>query len=120
MGDLVPLLDARDVPKLKHLGLRNSEYSDELIPLLAKSSLLAQLTSLDLSMGTLSEAGCQAILDHAAAFAHLASLDLSECFVPATLVERLSKVCAAVKVGDQRKPSDWNNENGGRYVAVGE
>jgi uncharacterized protein (TIGR02996 family) len=121
VDDLLPLLEARAVPRLTHFGLRNSEYTDALVPLLANSKLLKQLKSLDLSMGTLSEAGCQAILDHAAAFAHLESLDLSQSFVPEAMFDRLRAVCAKVNLDEQREPYDWEDaENGGRYVAVGE
>lgn len=121
VDDLLPLLEAANVPKLKHLGLRNSEYSDAFVGTLAKSKLLKQLKSVDLSMGTLSESGCQAILDNAAAFSHLDSLNLSECFVPESMFDALQKVCAGVNVNEQREPHDWgDDENGGRYVAVGE
>lgn len=121
VDDLRSLLDARNVPKLKHLGLRNCEYTDTFVGELAKSKLLKQLTSLDLSMGMLSEAGCQAILDDAAAFAHLQSLNLSESFVPEAMFDRLKQVCAGVNVDEQREPYDWEDAaNGGRYVAVGE
>lgn len=120
VDDWIPLLEATHVPKLTHLGLRNSEYTDVFVGVLAKSKLLTQLKSVDFSMGTLSEAGCQALLDNAAAFAHLDSLNLSECFVPEAMFDGLKKVCAGVNVSGQREPHDWDDENGGRYVAVGE
>jgi uncharacterized protein (TIGR02996 family) len=118
--DWLPLLEATAVPKLTHLGVRNSEYTDALVKLLVGSKLLKQLTSLDLSMGTLGETGAQLILENAPAFAHLEALNLSESFVPVTMFEGLKKVCAKVDVTEQREPSDYREETGGRYVAVGE
>jgi uncharacterized protein (TIGR02996 family) len=118
--DWLPLLEARAAPKLTHLAVRNSEYTDALVGLLVSSKLLPQLTSLDLSMGTLGEVGAQLILDNAKAFAHLTELNVSESFVPVTMFEALRKVCAKVDVTEQREPSDYREETGGRYVAVGE
>ncbi len=119
VDDLRPLLEARAVPRLRHFGLRNCEYSDEFVHVLAKSKLLEQLTSVDLSMGTLSARGCQTLLEYAPAFAHLELLDLNDCYVPEVMFDRLMAVCAQVNV-DRQRGSSAGGGNDERYVAVGE
>jgi predicted DNA-binding WGR domain protein len=49
-------------PKLVHLGLQNAENQDAVIDVALASPVLAQLRSLDLSMGTTSDAGARALL----------------------------------------------------------
>jgi uncharacterized protein (TIGR02996 family) len=68
---LAPLFTGEGVPKLRHLGLMNAEFQDDIAIALAKSPLLAQLETVDLSMGTLKDVGAQAILAAADKCKHL-------------------------------------------------
>ncbi len=77
LEDLKALL--REVPeKVRHLGLRNLPFTDELIAPLATSAVLKRLMQLDLSFGVLLERGSQLLEQHAAAFAHLELLDVTD------------------------------------------
>src|SRR5262249_22533987 len=61
--DLAPLLgDAARFPKLRSLGLCDSEYTDAIAIALAGAPLLGRLEALDLSLGTLSDEGAEALL----------------------------------------------------------
>ncbi|MGN6108662.1 MAG: TIGR02996 domain-containing protein, partial [Kofleriaceae bacterium] len=51
--DVAPLLARTDLPRLRHLGLRNAAFTDALCPLIVASPLVRQLRSLDLSLGCL-------------------------------------------------------------------
>lgn len=74
--DLAPLL--RELPKtVRHLGLRNLPCTKELIPMLAASAVLQQLTEVDLSLGVLYD-GAAMLEQHAKAFAHLKVLDVTD------------------------------------------
>ena len=84
LDDLAPLLAARGVPALRHLGILDSELTDGLIARLATSKLLPQLHSLDLSNGNAGEVAAAALVEHAPRFRHLASLDLSGNFIDYT------------------------------------
>ncbi|HWY76762.1 MAG TPA: STM4015 family protein, partial [Verrucomicrobiae bacterium] len=61
--DLQPILEGKRFPKLKYLGLRNSEIVDEIAPVLVNSPILRELEVLDLSNGNLSDVGGQALLN---------------------------------------------------------
>ncbi len=118
--DLLPLLERTDLPKLRHLGLKNSEIGDELPALLARTPLLRQLDELDLSMSTFGDAGAEALLANAPAFTHLTLIDVSESYLTPPVAARLHAVFPAANVKGQRKPDDWGSGELHRYCSVGE
>jgi predicted DNA-binding WGR domain protein len=73
VDDLAPLLAGDRFPALEHLGLQDSDQADAIAAAVAKSPLLARLQGLDLSMGTLSDEGGEALLasPHVRALRHL-------------------------------------------------
>src|SRR5262249_2977768 len=73
--DIAPLLKPNVFPKLRYLGLKNSEIQDEIAGVIAMAPVLNQLEVLDLSMGTLSDAGAKALLG-SPAIKKLKKLDL--------------------------------------------
>ena len=78
--ELKLLLAGGKAPALRHLGLRNCNFAQLLIAKLTSGKgapLLAQLSSLDLSMGSLSDVSLEEMLAHQERFAHLECLDLS-------------------------------------------
>jgi len=115
--DVARLLQAGLPATLKVLRLRNAEFTDELVGMIASSGILERLETLDLSMGTLSNDGCAGILANASTFAKLDRLDVSECFLNDEMIERLqSQLTSTEIVADEQKPDDDDF----RYVSVGE
>jgi uncharacterized protein (TIGR02996 family) len=117
---LEPLFTGEGLPKLEHLGLMNAEFTDDIAIGLARSPLLARLKSVDLSMGTLRDAGGQAILDAIDSFAHLEHLDLNHHYMSETVIKALRKALGKrVDVGGVQSPHNWGD--GDRfYTQVGE
>ena len=116
---LQPILDATGLPELRHLGLCNAEFTNELVAVLPKSKVLKQLETLDLSRGTLTDSGAEVLLANAAAFKHLKCLDVTRNLLSTKAAKSLAKLCADVVLGHQRRDySDEEDEH--RYVAVGE
>jgi uncharacterized protein (TIGR02996 family) len=115
-NDVQLLLDRTDLPKLRHLGLRNAAFTDELPERLAASPLLRQLTQLDLSLGCMSDAGAQALARHRAAFEHLELLDVSENFLTRAGLAALEGSAKQLVAKEQRESNDPDV----RYPAVGE
>jgi len=111
---LAPLLGGRVPSSLAHLGIVNCEFVPDLIEPLAKSPVVKQLRTLDLSAGVLMDQDVDVLLRHADAFHHLDRLDLSRNL----LEERAGEIYARLpnaKIDDQR-----DNEDDRRYVALGE
>jgi predicted DNA-binding WGR domain protein len=119
IDDLMPLFSSTTLPKLEHLGLQNSHVQDEIAIALAGSKLLAQVGSVDMSMGTMREVGARALIANAKSFKHLKSLNLEDNYIPAELHAALIKAIPAVKLGRQRAPDNWNGEDH-YYTSVGE
>lgn len=118
---LADLFKGTGVPKLRHLGLKNCEWQDDVAVALAKAPVLAQLTSVDMSMGTLHGAGVEAMLKNASKFEHLERIDVSENFISDEQVEALRKAFGDKIDGldEQEEPDEWDDELH-YYTTVGE
>jgi predicted DNA-binding WGR domain protein len=117
---LRPLFSSKGLPKLMHLGLQNAEMQDEIAAELVKSKLLASVSSVDLSMGTMREAGARAILTNKDRFKHLKSLNLNTNYIPTALCTLLREALGSmVNVGRQNTPDMYDGE-ANYYTTVGE
>lgn len=103
-------------PTLRYLGLRDAEIADDLALWLATEPLVAQLSTLDLSLGTLGDAGAEALFNspHAAKLAHL---DLRHHYISPAWQAKLRSLPFKVTLDEAQDPED---NDGDRYVAVGE
>lgn len=112
--DLTPLLEGHLFPALKFLGLKNSDYQDEIAQMFAHAPILEQLDVLDFSMGTLTDEGAAALLD-SERVKTLKKLDLSHHFCTAEMMTKLEALPIEVDASDQQDEEDeW------RFVALGE
>ena len=112
-------------PKLKHLGIANAPWGNELAPLLVKSKVLKQLVTLDLSMSHLTDAGMKVYAASKDAFKHLSSIDFSRCVLEAEGKKLAKTLCKLVDVDGQDNLSDVGYDpddpsDTTRYTAVGE
>lgn len=78
------------MPALRHLGLREFTFVDDMVEQLAASPLLPRLESLDLSRSALTDKGARALLDHDA-FRGLARLDLRHHYLTDEAAERVRR-----------------------------
>jgi hypothetical protein len=101
-GRMRALLESLRVPALRHLGLCAAGFTDELVAMLATCPLSRQLESLDLSGGTLSDAGAGALR----AFTHLRELDASHAYLTPHVREQLATLGPRVVLGDPQSPDD--------------
>jgi hypothetical protein len=115
LNTIKALLDIGKYPKLRYLGLRDSQIADEIAIEIANAPHLKQLEVIDLSMGTLSDKGAQALLncDNIKA---LKKLDLHFHYLSTEMMEKLEGLGIEVDISDQQQ----EDENGDRYVAVSE
>jgi hypothetical protein len=93
LDDVLPLLDGRvALPALRRLGLRNAAFADELCEPLLRSPLLPQLTTLDLSLGVLSDDGAAILARGADRLAHLERLVVRENCLTAEGIAQLASI----------------------------
>jgi hypothetical protein len=122
VADLAPLLAAGHFPALRHLGLRNSEIQDEIAAAVAGAPVVAQLTSLDLSLGVLTDEGVTALLG-GQPLTHLTWLDLRHNFVTEPVARRLREALepAGVEVDLSERGEAWEDDGVvHRFTAVAE
>jgi uncharacterized protein (TIGR02996 family) len=105
-GDLGWIFAGENLGGVRRLGLASASFTDELALGLAGSRVLAQLESLDLSLGTLSDAGARAIIGNAAAFRHLRELDLSHAYLSDDVRAALASLGPHVVLDDPQSPDD--------------
>ena len=108
-----PLLAGTKLPALTHLGLCNCEFTDELCERLATAPILPQLRSLDLSMGTMSMDGVQALLRTPEAFARLERISVGYNYLPEDARALLESLGPAIDFDWQRE-----DEGFGRYASA--
>ncbi|MFI6983473.1 STM4015 family protein [Embleya sp. NPDC050154] len=122
-ADLADLLDGTRHPALRHLGLMNSEIQDEVAAAVAAAPLVARLRSLDLSMGTLSDTGAEALLA-GRPLTHLERLTVRHHFLGDGAVRRLREALepagVAVDLSEACTPWEAETPEEGRYTQVAE
>ncbi|MBY8885109.1 STM4015 family protein [Streptomyces sp. PTM05] len=120
--DIAPLLEAGRFPSLRHLGLQDSESQDAIAQAVARAAVVPGLTSLSLSMGTLTDAGAEALLG-GQSLTHLAELDLHHHFLSDGMVARIREALepagVTVDLSEQEKPDEYDGQ-AWYYVAVDE
>jgi predicted DNA-binding WGR domain protein len=116
VADLQPILSGRLFPKLKYLGLRNSEHADELAAVVVNSPLISRIETLDLSLGVLTDEAAKALLKLPPS-PTLKKLNLHYNYFSADMIRQLKALPLTV---DASKPSNMEEEDEWRFVAVGE
>lgn len=108
--DLLPLLeDPRVFPRLRHLAIANDGQANEFAVLLkSHPQILDRLESLDLSMGTMTDEGAEALLE----IAQLRGirLNLSDNYLSEEMQEKLREQFGSnVDLSYQDTESDWQH-----------
>jgi hypothetical protein len=116
--DLAPLLKGGLFPKLKYLGLKDSVIQDDIAGVVALAPILNQLEILDLSMGTLSDTGAQALLN-SPGIRNLRTLDLHHHFLSKEMIERMKGLKININLEELQEPHEWGGEQH-RFIAVSE
>lgn len=106
--DLQPVLSGRLYPKLKYLGLRNSTIANEIAAVVVHSPIVERISELDLSLGTLDDAGVQSLMGLSER-GNLSKLNISHHYASAPLVLELKAALPfEVDASDpQEAEDDW-------------
>jgi predicted DNA-binding WGR domain protein len=116
VSDLTPIMKGTAFPKLKYLGLRNSEITDDIAGVIINSPIIRQIETLDLSLGTLSDLGAKALMK-LPQDAKLKRLDLHRHFLSTAMMKQLKTLPFSLNLSEQETVDD---DEGGRFVAVSE
>ncbi|MHA7964135.1 STM4015 family protein [Paenibacillus sp. CAU 1782] len=116
LEDVLSVIPPGKFPKLTYLGLKNSELQDEIAIALSQHEVLGQLETLDLSLGTLSDKGGEALLS-SSGIKGLKKLDLNYHYMTDDMVNRFQASGLPVDVSDQQ---DIDEEEDWRYPSITE
>jgi hypothetical protein len=120
VDDLDVVLSGARWPQLSYLGLRDSEIADQVADALAGAPVVGRVSTVDLSLGMLSDVGAAALLA-GQPLTHLRKLDLHHHFLSTQMMDRLRGELEVAGVeldlseaqGEDADPDD-------RFIAVSE
>ncbi|RUT03885.1 hypothetical protein DSM106972_047990 [Dulcicalothrix desertica PCC 7102] len=119
VDDLMPILEGNLFPRLSFLGLRNSNYSDDIACAIVNTLIVKFINILDLAMGTLSDEGAEALLN-CSAINKLDILNVHENYLSDEMIMRLSQLdCQLVNHHQKREEND-EDPRYRRYCSIAE
>ena len=120
VDDLDVVLSGARWPSLSYLGLRDSEIADQVADALAGAPVVARLSTLDLSLGMLSDVGASALLA-GQPLTHLRRLDLHHHYLSSEMMDRLRAELEPSGVElDLTKAQGSDTDLEDRYISVSE
>jgi len=118
--DLMPILNG-NYPNLKYLGLKNYYQQDALAGALQGASILATIETLDVSMGTLTDKGAEALFNNEALL-NLKHLNCRRHFLTDKWQKQLKEkfVAQNINLEDAEEPYIYRDGDIHYYVEIGE
>jgi hypothetical protein len=114
IDSLLSILSGGSSPNLTYLGLRSSEYADEIAFYVTESLIIESLKVLDLSMGNLTDKGVEFLLN-SSAVDKLHTLNISHNCISSAMIEKISQLNCQVIAEPQ---GDIEPYFGYRYCAI--
>lgn len=105
------LLTQSDFPKLRYLGITDSEIQDDVAELVLQSKYIGQIETLDLSMGCITDKGGAMLLEKLPGYPNIKYLDLEYHFLSDAMMKKLSKLEGIkVDVDDQQEAEEYDGD----------
>lgn len=104
------LLEEADFPELTYLGITNSEIQDALTEVVLNSKFMGQISTLDLSNGTLSDEGGALLLEKIPAYPNIKKLDLHHNYFSGEMAKKLKALSVEVDVSEQEEADEEDGE----------
>lgn len=100
-----------DFPQLTYLGITDSEIQDEITEVVLDCKYLSQITTLDLSFGTLTDKGGEMLLKKLPEYPNIKQLELYHHFLSDQMMKELQNLPdIQVNVDEQQEPDDYDGE----------
>ena len=120
--DIIPFTKKENFPKLKYLGLKNSDIEDEICEAVLKGDILPQLEILDLSYGTLSDDGVDMLFEEIDKISHLKELNIYYNYASKKHLKKLKEKLdeLGIKSHCDQGDADLDEEDDYRYPYITE
>jgi len=115
---LLPILNGGRLPNVRYLGLRNAEITNDIAKVIGGAAITPQLEVLDLSKGTLHDAGANALAS-GGGLDHLTKLDVHHHYMTDAGINALRGLGVALDASDPQE-ADGDGDDAYYYVAVSE
>lgn len=104
------LLEDAEFPELRYLGIVDSEIQDELTEVVLESKFMRQITTLDLSCGTLTDKGGQMLLEKLPQFPNIKKLDVHYNYLSEEMVEKLEGLPVEIDASESEEAEEYHGE----------
>lgn len=104
------MLAQADFPRLGYLGIADSEIQDDLTEVVLESHFMAQIHTLDLSAGTLTDRGGALLLEKIPAYPNVKVLDLHYHYMSDEMMDRLGELPVELDVTEQNEPDEYHGD----------
>ena len=104
------LLAQSQFPKLTYLGIVDSEIQDEVVNAVLNCKYINQIEILDLSLGTLTDKGGQALLEKIAQYPNIKKLDLHHHYLSDDMMKKLEALTIDVDMDEQEEADEYGDE----------
>ncbi len=104
------MLAQADLPRLEYLGIADSEIQDDLTEVVLESDFMAQIHTLDLSAGTLTDKGGALLLEKIPAYPNVKVLDLHYHYMSDEMMARLGELPVELDVTEQNEPDEYHGD----------
>ncbi|MDE7183920.1 MAG: STM4015 family protein [Lachnospiraceae bacterium] len=102
------LLTQAEFPELTYLGITDSEIQDELTEVVLDSKFMGQITTLDLSNGTLTDKGGALLLEKIPEYPNIEKLDVHHNYLSAKMAKKLEELPIEVDVSEIEQASEYH------------
>lgn len=100
-----------DFPKLAYLGITDSEIQDEITKVVLECKYIDQISTLNLSMGSLTDKGGQLLLEQVSKHANIKTLDLEYHYLSDEMMDKLKGLSGViVNVEDAQEADVYDGE----------
>lgn len=108
--DIQKMLTNSEFPKLKELGILDSEMQDELAEIVCGCKYMGQIETLDLSCGTLTDQGGAVLLEQLPKYGNIKKVNLEYHYMSDKMVDQLEKLPMEVDASDPQEEDEYDGE----------
>ncbi len=114
ISDIKEMLDKSDFPKLKALGIKDSEIQDEVAEVVMACKYIDQLELVELCYGTLTDKGGAILLEELPKHNRIKMVDLEYHYMSEEMMDKLADMMEKndmdIQMSDPQEEEEWNGE----------
>nr|MBP3598725.1 STM4015 family protein [Eubacterium sp.] len=114
ISDIKGMLDKSDFPKLKALGIKDSEIQDEVVEVVMACKYIDQVELLELCYGTLTDKGGEILLNELPKHKNIKMVDLEYHYMSEKMMDQLDDMMEAndmdIQMSDPQEEEEWDGE----------